>query len=175
MWRLAMSEWMRRLSRWQEQQPNPKRSVILTWLMVAAIAGVLSVGPMWKQVRTWSWTETTARIVHSEVGQYSYWRRYSLRSRERYYPNITYEFATTSGQNYQATGYRLIEESFSDRLDAERVIQDQFPVGAIVPVLYNPINPREALLDWRSGQAIIYLGVVVFVLAGTMVLVRLWR
>lgn len=132
-------------------------------LIIGCIAlGAVTIGAfaLIGQVRanaTKNWSEAAGRILSSEVVQRTYPGR--NQPRLRYFASLSYEYSaegqTFKGENItrgQAVGYRT-----KDRLEDEL---RNYPVGSLITVYYNPVNPAEAVLSHRTPQNVRILWMV---------------
>lgn len=116
------------------------------------------------------WMETQGRILHADVQ--------ARRSRSgtgystSYYPLVVYEYEV-GGRRYQS---QQIRAGHQVGLGFAGMVQNQvakYPIGATVPVYFNPNDPSQAVLDKSGSMATsIFSGVALFIiimLLGTVI------
>lgn len=105
-----------------------------------------------------SWSQTTGHILQSYVG-----RRSSNHS-SAYYAEILYEYVV-DGRRYQSTQVRPgIEIGFGARSIPQQMV-DRFPVGATVPVFFDPTNPTQSVLEQTpsSGNKVLMFAIFLII------------
>ena len=114
-------------------------------LMIMFIPTAIAAGICYKVTKTRQaarWPSTTARIL---VSRMRVERRSHMGDATKVanVPSVEYEF-TLGGTRY--LGSRISAAGDSAGPDAQATL-DRFPVGATVPVYYNPQDPKDAVLD----------------------------
>ncbi len=90
------------------------------------------------------WPSTTARIVESKV-RVEHRDDLGPGKKAVNVPAIKYEFAL-GGQSYEGSRISFVEDTL--HRDVQEKL-DQYPVGATVPVHYNPSDPKESVLEYK--------------------------
>ena len=106
---------------------------------------------------TKAWPSTTGHILTADVEEDSRRERRdngSYRTRYTYTPRITYAY-TIQGIEY--TGHRIrADDSGGDRDKAFDTI-NEYPVGSLVDVFYDPENPDSAVLKQGADTVAVWL------------------
>jgi hypothetical protein len=104
-----------------------------------------------------NWESTTGQVLMSQIQM----RHNSGRAGASPYPVVVYEYSVM-GQRFQSN--RI---SFGGEIGGAFVAQPtiaRYPVGSMVTVYYNPVNPGEAVLERKSRSSKVLVWVVVFIL-----------
>lgn len=91
-----------------------------------------------------------------------------------YMPDIQFRY-TVQGRTYTGVDF---EAHDPDREETVARLVDQYPLGRIVVVHYDPANPRYAFLDIGSGRSIartVFIGVVELTLGLNLIIVSVAR
>lgn len=105
-----------------------------------------------KSFKTKNWIEVSGKVTDSHLVKTQKTHRSGKRI-TAFSANIHYEYII-DGQTYSGSKNRFSERS----LNGEKIKQtmlERFPIGATVPVYYNPNNPNESVLV--KGLNTIYL------------------
>jgi len=117
-------------------------AMILWFIICFAFIG-FSAFNIIKGFETESWSQTSATILSSEIGYSTSHSRHGGSS-TTYGAKITYQYSV-NGVSYTSNtisyGY-----AYSSDHDAASQLVDNYPVGKIVTIYYNPDNPSEAVL-----------------------------
>ena len=117
------------------------------WAVVAfalAFPGIIAVAAVVKLIEVRhaaSWTETTGRITSSGIATEI--REANDMERKVTVPRIEYEYKVGF---HKLVGTRVNFAELIAGVQAKEA-RARFPVGASVPVFYNPANPSEAVLE----------------------------
>ncbi|MCB0035868.1 MAG: DUF3592 domain-containing protein [Anaerolineales bacterium] len=117
-----------------------------------------------------NWPTTIGVITTSELQTRRNGDGYS------YSPRIIYEYRV-AGEAY-TSGRVTVADGGSSRADSAQETVDQYPLGAEVPVYYNPDVPTESLLEAGTPALLtwLYRGGWAFAVIGGLVLVRsVWQ
>lgn len=87
-----------------------------------------------------TWPETTGTIITSEVD-----REYGDDSDATYSAGIVYTYEV-NGKTYKGNRIAYASNAYSSAAQAQ-IVCDRFPVGAKVPVYYDPAKPNKAVLE----------------------------
>ncbi len=116
--------------------------------------------------QTLCWPKTEGVILEQYVPSVLY-KPYRERFAERDMARVRYQYRV-AGQTYQSD--RVLFSGGKDDASYGSKVAQAFPVGARVPVYYNPAAPGEAVLDHETPRTVIkwagYLAGVNFILAG---------
>jgi hypothetical protein len=91
-----------------------------------------------------AWPTARGRILHSEATM-------RLGKGARHHPDISYEY-DVAGKRYTSSLIRFSGAHFRSNDGAQRVVE-RYPVGAEVPVRYDPENPALAVLESSPAGA----------------------
>lgn len=148
----------------------------VTGLIVAAVLGLFALLLLLRTIQGWTkaassrnWATTNGRVLSSTLQRT---RRRGGGGGGSYIPLVVYEYEV-NGQRYQGNRY-----AFGSQVGigvsgiAARALED-YPVGAIVDVYYNPDNLADATLKRNAGgEWSNLIGVIVLAAAAVFVLVR---
>src|SRR5262245_42928367 len=112
----------------------------LFWTVLVGAFDCLIVYNLFRQVRAKSFPQTTGTITRSEVT-----RHRGSKGGTTYGVRIEYDYGV-EGTAFHGDRYRYGSGSSSDSQWAYEAVQNN-PVGAFVPVFYNPQRPDESLLS----------------------------
>ncbi len=101
---------------------------------------------------TGNWPQTEGRIQASFL--YEHKRETAAGLIRSYTPVVCYEYGV-DGQTYSSTRRDFLPydtKTFARRLDAEAVVVT-YAKDKVVPVYYNPHNPKQAVLEIPKPQA----------------------
>jgi hypothetical protein len=147
--------------------------MVLRLVLIALVALPLGIGALLIAARAWReraqarqarlWPHTMGQVVASTVRETTVRVRVGTstgryRMAPRYAPQVLYAYEVHA-RPYQNDRLRIGAVLLSSSMqDAERGAA-RYPVGAPVRVYYNPSNPSESTLDWRSswGTQILWL------------------
>ncbi|HEU5070061.1 MAG TPA: DUF3592 domain-containing protein [Verrucomicrobiae bacterium] len=107
--------------------------------LVGTFDGLLGCN-FYRQVRASHFAQTTGQVTASEVTHHR-----GSKGGTTYGVSIHYNY-TVDGQKFSGDRYRYANWSSSDSQWAHDAVA-QNPVGAAVPVFYNPKNPQDSLLS----------------------------
>lgn len=107
------------------------------------------------------WPTCEGKIVVSEVRRSTLGIKASERS---FYPHIRYQYEV-GGSQYLGEKISFVYEGSGDRSIIQNKV-DQYPVGKIVQVHYNPNNPKEAVLEIGLKTSYIILLIAGFIFFG---------
>lgn len=110
----------------------------LFWTALVAPIDVIVGVKTFRQIASAHFPSVTGRITHSELTQ-------DFDETIDYGVDIRYQYEV-NGQSFKGHRFRYNQGGSSDSTWAEQAIA-RYPVGAIVPVFYNPENPADALLS----------------------------
>jgi len=88
-----------------------------------------------------SWPTTLGTVLSSQVR-----KSWSPRGGWSYEPQVTYEYTVDGGPPLRGTTIRFGATDYSVERDTHQVIA-RYPVGATVPVHYDPHNPQHTTLE----------------------------
>jgi hypothetical protein len=98
-----------------------------------------------------SWPETTGKILSTQMV-----KSYSKKSGTTYHPDIEYEYQV-NGVTYTHHRYAFGSAGlFTNYTTAERE-KSKYRKGQSVSVYYNPLFPKDAVLEVRSASSWIFL------------------
>lgn len=116
-------------------------------LGAVAIFGIAGIAIFWMNqhnkkgnAAAAAWPETSGTIITSEVD-----REYGDDSDATYSAGIVYTYEV-DGKSYKGNRIAYASNGYSSAADAQ-VVCDRFPVGATVPVYYDPAKPNKAVLE----------------------------
>jgi hypothetical protein len=88
-----------------------------------------------------TWPSTTGTILVSTI------QSKRIGQSHKTYPVVVYQYAV-NGQGFQGQTIKAGEHLLNARLPGQpQATVARYPVGAIVPVYYNPANPAESTLE----------------------------
>ena len=136
------------------------------WIVAAVAAIMILIGGVLSAVaydnyrdgeETKAWPATTGEILSADVEEEERRDRRdngTYRTRYTYTPRVTYAY-TIQGIEY--TGHRIrADDSGGDRDKAFDTIND-YPVGSIVDVFYDPGDPRSSVLKQGSDPVSVWV------------------
>ncbi len=127
--------------------------VIVPMLLPAALALALCVfvvGKAWREARVRRWPQVSGRITAS--GLQPRRRRFQREATTvDNIPSLSYEFSV-AGRRY--LGSRLGLNTEYAGVDVGALVA-RYPVGAIVPIYYNPADPNDCLLDPYANRGLL--------------------
>jgi hypothetical protein len=129
------------------------------FILVFAGAGVFliyqSIRSRQKAEASQGWPATSGQITDAGVGHHTSTDSDGDRS-DHYTPKVSYTYPV-SGQTYEGSkiGFGM-QQSFGNPGKAQAALA-RFPVGAQVPVYYDPNNPAEAVLERKAGGSTVSL------------------
>jgi len=121
--------------------------------------------------RAAAWAEGQARITGSKV-EVEHHRFAGDATKVRNLPSVKYEFDVGTGP---IEGDRItLGFGTADNVD---VVLKRYPVGAVVPVFYDPLNPEECVLERNPPASLskIWGGTIFVVVAYELVLLSMWN
>ncbi|POZ62662.1 DUF3592 domain-containing protein [Chromobacterium alticapitis] len=144
-------------------------------LLLIAI-GVAGFCWLWRQAQlanaAQDWPSTMGTVERSQV-EWRLRRGGDHNEQREYRADVRYQYKV-SGQTYRSGAIRIPDAGFSSSEALARDTAGRYPVGAAVPVRYNPAKPEQACLEagahWsvRAGQLLMLL----FAAAGAWLLTR---
>lgn len=145
--------------------------LLLFILFVPGLILVLVSRMTWKVRKAKSWLETSARILESkvEVERHRFGGDTTKVTNKAY---VTYEFKVGT-QTVQGDTIS-IGDAPADRVDETL---KKYPVGANVPVFYDPANPPDCVLerDPPASLGCIWTGAGLFILVYALVVLFFWN
>lgn len=115
-------------------------------ILVAAVYKSLEV----RAAREWPSTAGKVVISNSEVREVGVIEEHGHHSEPRNFANIVYEY-TVNGQTLRNNRVSIGEDRGNFQI-AETIAR--YPVGTVVTVFYNPLHPREAVLERDLPQGL---------------------
>ncbi len=124
---------------------------VLVMLGLGAFYGVYLM--LAKQAAVKSWPTAIARVLISRLKTSQ-----SSDNSTMYQPYVQYRY-TVQGKEYTHDRYELIDSSSNLKNHEEKKLA-AYPVGAQVPVFYNPADPADAVLNAKTSRTAVVLLVV---------------
>jgi hypothetical protein len=121
--------------------------------------------------RAAGWAEGRARITESKI-EVEHHRFAGESTKLRNLPAVKYAFDVGTGP---IEGERIsLGFGTADNVD---VVLKRYPVGAVVPVFYNPVNPEECVLERNPPASLgkIWGGTIFVIVAYELVLLSMWN
>ncbi|RKH73412.1 DUF3592 domain-containing protein [Corallococcus aberystwythensis] len=113
---------------------------VLLWTGITVAIDLLATANMVRQVQAERWPSVPGTITRSEVEAVR-----SSKGGTTYGPKVAYRYSV-DGQRYEGGTDRSAAWRTSNPRDAERQVA-RFPIGATVPVYYQPGKPSETVLQ----------------------------
>lgn len=125
---------------------DTKRKINLAITGVTGLASAICLSGSWlfisdiRECRaSFSWPETTAKIMRSEV------TKKGCKSRRDFNPLVIYSYQV-GGKEFQSKRFKIMIDARCRHLDETRSYLKGYPVGGSLKVYYNPQHPEKALV-----------------------------
>lgn len=126
-------------------------------LAITVLGGWVFIHPFMvkrKINRSREWPETEAEIIRSEVKK-------TPGKNRTYRPRIEYNY-TVGGKKYKSKKIVIGGKVTSSSKRKARDVCDQYPVGSMQTIFYNPDKPSEAYLERRQEGIILNIVIGAF-------------
>ena len=121
-----------------------KRSLTVVFLVTGVVCAIASVAALLLQEETRGWSEGVAVVKQTGVVHRS--GTEGSKTAHLYEPEILYEYVV-AGQAHQGRRIAIVSGGgHGSEAEAARVLE-AYPVGAEVPVFYDPEKPARAVLE----------------------------
>ncbi|WP_163866606.1 DUF3592 domain-containing protein [Myxococcus eversor] len=135
---------------------------VLPWVTMTAAFDYLAASNLVRQARTASWPSVQGTVIRSEVT--------SVRSNKSTNHGLKLAYTySVDGQSHEGSTVQITESMSGDRGVAEEQMA-RYPVGASVPVYYQPEQPSEAVLKAGLDSSELFL----FMLMTPFNLIAFW-
>ncbi|WP_380879115.1 hypothetical protein ACFB49_20470 [Sphingomonas sp. DBB INV C78] len=135
----------------------PKVLFFCIGLLIAGLTGGMYGYGWYRLSASDAWEETQARVLASSYHAHESTDSDGDRS-VSYEPLIRYLY-TVEGREYRGRAIRLSNDtSFNDSYEADDFVA-AFPAGRVVPVYYDPADPKDAALIIEPPSALLLIGV----------------
>lgn len=144
---------------------DPNRTIFFAFVAVAILAVlVIALARARQDSVSARWPKATARILKSGVETRT---RHFRNEPETTFdlPDVEYEFSV-GGRTYRGARVRLDGENMEE--DAHSVAA-RYPVGASVPVFYDPKDPSNCMLEHGSSRGVAQGCVILLAIAAVVV------